>query len=79
MTGEAEDRQEKWLSGIPFGLKMSALISLIFGVGIMFLTTIDSSFKVALYSGVGAGCIVMSITFTVWLIQRHASKNKWQF
>lgn len=78
MTDETE-APDRWLGEIPFGLKMSALISVIFGIGIFFLTTIGSSFRVSLYSGIGAGCIVMTITFTVWLIQRHASKKNWQF
>lgn len=64
---------------IPWGLKMCALISAVFGLGVTFLTTIDSGLKVSLYAGIGAGMIVFSITLIVWVIYAHGKKEGWTF
>jgi hypothetical protein len=73
MNTELEEK--RW--NPPWGLRISAAIGALVGLGVLFLTTISHGLKESLYAAFGSFCIVFGVLLLCWIVVRYGKEEGW--
>lgn len=64
-------RVERKFLSLPWGFRICLGAASLIGIGVMFLTTIEKSFKISLYAGIGAFSIAFAASMLLWSAARE--------